>query len=99
MRSSLVEPVRQLHLAPRNAEQEEDGVEVGHAHGGVRRLAHDRLGVERDAQPGRRQHVDVVGAVAHRDGAGQRDACGRGELRQRRGLAGPVDDRARRARR
>ena len=88
------EAVRQLHLTSRNAEQEEDGVEVGHAEGRIRRLAHDRLGIEGNAQACCGQHVDVVGAVAHRDGARQRHARRLRECGQRRGLPGPVDNRA-----
>ncbi len=74
-----LQPVGQLDLAARDAEQEEDGVEVGHAERGVRRLAHDRLGVEGDAEPGGGQHVDVVGPVAHRDGPRQGHAGRLGE--------------------
>ena len=53
------------------------------------------LRVERDAETRRRQHVDVVGPVAHRDGAGERDAGRRREADEGGGLAGPVQDLAR----
>src|SRR5215207_9727212 len=55
-------------------------------------VTHERLGVERDAEPGRREHVEVVGAVADRDGVADRYARLFGEVPERVGLAGTVDD-------
>ena len=56
--------------------------------------ADHRLGVERDAQPGRGEHVEVVRAVADGDGARQRQPFGLRRTGAARGLAGPVDDLA-----
>ena len=66
----------------------------GHVDARRRPPPDDRLGVEGDAQAGAGQHVEVVRAVADRDRLSHRDACLRGEALERRGLAGPVDDRA-----
>ncbi len=84
--------VRLFDLAARDAEQEQDGVEVRHAQRGVGGATHHRLGVEGDAEAGGGQHVDVVGAVAHRNRPGHRDAGGGGEANQGLRLAGPVHD-------
>ena len=77
-----------------DAEQEEDGVEVRHADGGVGGLPHDRLGVEGDAEPGAGEHVEVVGAVADGHGLGEGHAGGDGERSRASALPAPVDDRA-----
>ena len=55
-------------------------------------LADHWLGVEGDPESGGRQHVDVIGAVADGDGAGQRHTGRLGEPLEGRGLAGPIDD-------
>ena len=80
--SRPVQTVGLLDLAAGDPEQEQDGVEVGHAQCGVGGAAHERFRVEGDAEPGHREHVEVVGAVAHRHGAGQRHA-GRAAKRSR----------------
>ena len=54
------------HVVAGDAEQVQDGVQVGDAHRGVSRVAHHGLGVERDAESGGGDHVKVVGAVADR---------------------------------
>ena len=79
-------------LVAGEAEHLQDGVQVGLVERRVRLLAHERLGVEGDAETRGVQHVEVVGAVADRDGLLERDAVLRGEPRQRAGLAGAVDD-------
>ena len=77
-------------------EHEQDRVEVGNVHRGVGGLLDHRLGVEGDAQPGRRQHVEVVGAVADRHRLGQRERLPPGRTtRMSVGLAGPVHHRRR----
>ena len=58
------------HVVAGDAEQVQDGVQVGDAQRGVGRVPHHGLGVERDAEPGGRDHVQVVGAVADRDRLG-----------------------------
>ena len=58
----------------------------------VRDLTQCRLGVERDAQPGGRQHVDVVGAIADGDGLLHRYAEFLGEVPKRRSLSGTIND-------
>ena len=70
------------------------GVQVGDAQRGVGRVPHHGLGVERHAEPGGGDHVQVVRAVAHRDRLGQRDPGLGGEPAQRVRLPGPVDHRA-----
>ena len=35
---------------------------------------HGRLGVKRDTCPGQADHVEIIGAVANRDGVGGRQA-------------------------
>ena len=75
------------HLVAGEAEHLQHRVEVGLVERGVRLLAHERLGVEGDAEAGGVQHVEVVGAVADGDGLLERDAVLRGEPRQRPRLA------------
>ena len=60
---------------------------------GVGRIPDRGLGVEGDPQPGRRDHVEVVGAVAHRDRLAERGARRGREAPQRERLSGPVHDR------
>ena len=60
-------------------------------------FAHDGLGVEGNAQTSDRDHVDVVGAVAHRHGLGQGHPNFGGETLQGPGLAGAIDNGAREA--
>ena len=83
---SAVGRVRLLDLLAGDAQQVQHGVEVGHVDRGVGLLAHDRLGVEGDAEPGGVQHVEVVGAVADRHGARQRQPLLLGEPRRARAL-------------
>ena len=54
---------------------------------------HRRLGVERDTQAGGGQHVEVVGAVAHRHRPGQRHARELGEPDECGRLSGAPDHR------
>ena len=82
------------HVVAGDAEQVQDGVQVGDAQRGVGRVAHHGLGVERDAEPGGGDHVEVVGAVADRHRLGQRNPGVGGEPAQRLRLPGPVDHRA-----
>ena len=77
----------------RDAEQVQDRVQVGDVDRGVGGVADHRLGVERDAEAGRADHAEVVGAVADGDGLRQRHARRLREPAQRLGLAVPVDDR------
>src|SRR5690606_38725163 len=62
--------------------------------GGVGGLPYHGFGVEGDAHPGGRDHVEVVGAVADGDGLADRDARLGGEPLQGPGLARTVDDLA-----
>lgn len=50
-----------------NPDQVEQPIQPHVRDGAAGALAHDGLGVEGDAQPGRAQHGQVVGAVAHGD--------------------------------
>ena len=61
---------------------------------GIGGVLHRGLRVEGDAQAGRRDHVEVIRAVADRHGLAQRSARLRREVAQREFLPGPVDDRA-----
>ena len=67
------------------------GVEIRHVHDGVGGGADGRLGVEGHADPGGTEHVQVVGAVAHRDGVLQRDAFRGGPFAQVLFLGSAVD--------
>ena len=75
-------------------EQVDDRVEERHVDGGVRRLLHDRLGVERDARarPRRACRGRWPRRRPRRSPPADTPACG-GEAAQRLGLAGAVDDR------
>src|SRR5690606_6112883 len=83
-----------LDLFAGDAQQVDDGVQVGDVHRGVGLRADHRLGVERDAEAGGAKHVQVVGAVADGDRLGERDAGLLGEALQGDRLALAVDDRA-----
>jgi hypothetical protein len=83
-----------VDLVAGDAEQVQHGIQVGQAQRGIRRVADDGLGIERDPEPGRGDHVQVIGAVADRNGLAERDAGVTGEPAQRLGLARAVDDRA-----
>ncbi len=61
---------------------------------GVRGVPDRGLGVEGDAQARRRDHVEVIRPVADRHRLAQRNPGLGGEVAQRPGLAGPVDDGA-----
>ena len=69
-----------------DAEDEQHGVQVRMAHRGVGDLAQRRLGVERHPEPGRGEHVDVVGAVTDGHGLLHRHA---GLLRRSRAAPWP----------
>src|SRR5262249_30469521 len=60
-------------LVAGHTEQVEHGVQVGHGDRGVGRVPHDLLGIERDAQAGGGDHVEVVGAVPDRDRLAKRN--------------------------
>ena len=83
--------ISRLDVVPGDAEQEQDRVEMGNAHRGVRRAPHGWLGVERDAEAGRGDHVQVVGTVADGDRLAEPDPGLRRELAQHPLFAGPVD--------
>ena len=76
------------------ADEVEDPAQVGLVDARVRLLAHRRLGAEGDAQLGGGHHVEVVGPVAHGDGAVRLDAGGGRQPAQEVGLGRPVDDLA-----
>ena len=78
-----------LDVVAGDAEQVQDRVEVRDAERGVGGVPDRGLGVERDAQARRRDHVEVVGPVADRHGLAQRDPGPGREVAQRGRLARP----------
>ena len=56
-------------------------------------LLHDRLRVERDSEPGCREHVEIVGPVADRHRLLQWHVAARGDLAEKGRLALAVDHR------
>ena len=52
-----------------------------------------RLGVQRHAGAGQADHVEVVGAVAYRDGVGRRQPAPGGDLGERCRFGRPAEDR------
>ena len=72
------------HRVAGDAEQVQDRIEVRDVERGVGGVLDHGLGVERDAEAGRGDHAEVVGAVADGDGLRQRDA-----RRARRTCAAP----------
>src|SRR6266567_4222261 len=72
--------VGNLDVVARDPQQVEDRVQVRDADRRVGGVPDGRLGVERDPEPGRRDHVQIVRPVAYRHGLAERDVRPGGEL-------------------
>ena len=82
-----------FHLIAGQAQQVQHRIQVGKAQRRIGGVPDHRLGVESDAQPGQRDHVQIVRAVTDRHGLAQRHAGAFREAPQRVRLPGTADDR------
>ena len=73
--------------------REQQRAQVAILHPCSRRGGDDRLGAERHAQPGRAQHVEIVGAIANRERVREIEPPFGGKVGQGREFGVPIEDR------